>query len=892
MAKSGWTANSISGYGQYSVYIPPSGVTPKTQIFVFSCNPHDYSYGWLSYVKQKQKEHPENIYMVIPSVQDGDTKSVKYFTNDLVNIMNEYNIPSTNINMFSWSNGNKGSSALASSLNGKGYTIGKFVNVFGNFDGKNSNTFFSNFNTGKSSAFPYIYIDDGSNHSSYSGASSTFSTFQKNCNDYIIVKVKNPNNHNFYSADNKYNFVDLFLAGEDLSQSVTITRYVNGVAQTLSYDEFVKIVNTGSIDILYEKYKSLDEFSEFFSGGTGDTLASNLAFVSNSMHGIKSKITSHNDINYTKGSDNEAGVVGAMYASANYYGAVTNVLYGNLSAEADAVYAIANAIYKMDGVASVIAETSLTDAMKGLYSTSNPSVSTELEKLKSATSDLFNTAKNAVMANGRYEEISNILGGKVAEGSVGKISISALESAINSIVPSLNNEVEKAMGLKAGVDEFMSGIGSSNILQGGVWEDVKTNMANYQNLLDCNMKASQFISDTLKTAMGIIVDYMGEDTELDDSKLPELRKQLEELTTKIAEMNAELSRMKSCTKAGPSTTVTDPETGEPKSVPGPDVPCYSESEINAYDTQIKEKETQKEELEKDIKKLEGLAPIVEAAQSIIQSAIDQVKAMYENPVTDANGNQSFVANFNLDLSAYGINSEKDYKKIIDDYYDKLNPKTEPPTTASIPTEAPADEWEGGGPTGPGTPSVPTDAPTNPVTEAPTEEVTETPTEEITEAPTEESTEETTEGATEVVSETPTETPTEVVATPTEAPTSGGHHGGGGGGGSSEKPPKPGVETEPLPIDIPTEVETIPWEIEPEPDTDIYYEPELETEEEIEIEIPPEEIIDVQPKKSNGIKTMGIAAGVGLAIGAAALGAHTIVKNKVDEDEEEDYGYEK
>ena len=139
---------------------------------------------------------------------------------------------------------------------------------------------------------------------------------------------------------------------------------------------------------------------------------------------------------------------------------------------------------------------------------------------------------------------------------------------------------------------------------------------------------------------------------------------------------------------------------------------------------------------------------------------------------------------------------------------------------------------------------------------------------------------------------PTEVETDVPVTPTEAPTSGGHHGGGGGGGSSEKPPKPGVETEPIPIEIPTEIDTIPWEIEPEPDTDIYYEPELETEEEIEIEIPPEEIIDVQPKKSNGIKTMGIAAGLGLAIGAAALGAHTIVKNKVDEDEEEDYGYEK
>ena len=52
------------------------------------------------------------------------------------------------------------------------------------------------------------------------------------------------------------------------------------------------------------------------------------------------------------------------------------------------------------------------------------------------------------MAGGRYEELSGILGTSSSAGSVGKISIGALNSAVNAIVPNLNSEVEKANGLK------------------------------------------------------------------------------------------------------------------------------------------------------------------------------------------------------------------------------------------------------------------------------------------------------------------------------------------------------------------------------------------------------------------------------------------------------------
>ena len=118
--------------------------------------------------------------------------------------------------------------------------------------------------------------------------------------------------------------------------------------------------------------------------------------------------------------------------------------------------------------------------------------------------------------------------------------------------------------------------------------------------------------------------------------------------------------------------------------------------------------------------------------------------------------------------------------------------------------------------------------------------------------------------------------------------------GKGGGGSSKKPKDPVDETPTLPVENPTE--ELPIETEPiieEPSIDEYEEPIIEEptidEYDIDIDIPTE---PEPTKKNNGIKTMGIAAGIGLAVGASALGAHTIIKSREDDDEDADYGYEK
>ena len=90
--------------------------------------------------------------------------------------------------------------------------------------------------------------------------------------------------------------------------------------------------------------------------------------------------------------------------------------------------------------------------------------------------------------------------------------------------------------------------------------------------------------------------------------------------------------------------------------------------------------------------------------------------------------------------------------------------------------------------------------------------------------------------------------------------------------------------------IPEEIKEVPMENEYMGDTDSYME-EVLTQPKI-IEIKEEPIINepVNIDESKNIKTMGVAASIGVALGAVSLGAHSIIKNKDEDKEEEDFGY--
>ncbi len=651
--------------------------------------------------------------------------------------------------------------------------------------------------------------------------------------------------------------------------------------------------------------QSLSAFSHSEEEKGEGTLASNLCFVSDSMEAIATKITSHNDLQHQPGSDSEAAIVGAMYDAANYYGSITNTLYGKLNDEASAVYSIANLIYQMDQAGAYISETELSDGMRGLYGTTGIQIESEIARLEAASQTLLESTKEALVAGGRFDSLTDILGTTISTDNAGIVSKTALNNAIGAIVPTLEDESTRATELFNTVDNFMSGIGEGSLLQGGVWDNVKKNMENYQDLLKINKNASQYLSDTLKTVMGLLVDYLGDDDEIDTTKYNELVTELERLESDLKTAGDKLTEANNCH----DQSAVKNDDGE---IVKPAIICaeiYNTSALQeVYDNAVALRDECKEKKEK----IENLVPLLNTAQQMISDAVTDIKNAYGDPTKFMLGNEN--AEFHLDLSKYeGLDASKDYKKILDDYYAGLKAGEDPaqkpgeqdPAGKTPETEKETEkETSGDDPAGEDPPTSygpPAQDPPTITTEAPSETTTEETTEEATEEKTEEKTEETTEETTVTpITEPITDIQTEPETVPqTEPSTSGGGKKpgkrGGSGGGSEKKPKNPGVETEPSFVEtseVPSEEIIIDDPIE-EPVIEDYSEPIIEVPSEIIIE---DEIVDPLPtpqKKGNGIKTMGIAAGIGLAVGASALGAHTIIKSKEEDDEEDsDYGYEK
>ena len=129
---------------------------------------------------------------------------------------------------------------------------------------------------------------------------------------------------------------------------------VNMTWVRLSEEELREVCSSNYMETLLKKYDNLSDFASHYRTGDNSNLVSNLCFVNDSMNDIKGKINVSDQLNYSKTDSSESAVVGAMYDAVDYYTSVNSKLYANLSAEADAVYTIANAIFQMDQTAALV----------------------------------------------------------------------------------------------------------------------------------------------------------------------------------------------------------------------------------------------------------------------------------------------------------------------------------------------------------------------------------------------------------------------------------------------------------------------------------------------------------------------------------------------------------
>ncbi len=737
----------------------------------------------------------------------------------------------------------------------------------------------------------------------------------------------------------------------------------NGYRVEIGGNTVELLSNTNDASALAKEIKEnggdLSTFAQIYdSSSSGDTLASNLSFVSNAMGDLKSKIVANENFNY-KGGDGEAKVVNAMYNAADYYSNTNNKVFSNLSAEADAIYTIANGIFNMDQAASMVAETSLTDGVKGLFDTSNPEIAEGLAKLNSATQSLIDDA-SALCDASKYEELQGLL--DMGDGNIGKLSVSSLSDAVSKVIPSLQDGVTTAQGLKGSLDEFMSGIGAGNILQGGVWDEVLGDLEAYQNILDASIAASEYIQDVVTTAMGMYIDFFSnankdilsgissagcgdfagaidgvigslsgfhDDEEIDTNN----KGILEEAMSAIEKAREEAEKIfeinEKAYAACPPKWVCD----ECPDGNGGSVACNcrwepTQGECDTWKRLMDEAQAAmntcdalKGVINYQLERIATFIQITEQVTNMISDAIDNIRSVFADPVALMQGNVDFKDKFTLDLSKYGIDDSKDYKQLVDDYIENLKAAKEEAAKEEEgedkdkdkdkgdenPAETPADTTNAAGNTSSGSsgdtsggPSSPTQqtTPTPTPTQTPTPTPTPSPTQTITETKPEKKKEESTKQEEKKEQTTspskqedkPTDTPPTDDKTSTvdatgktviQQPDS---RGGNIVRMGADTTPKATLEEEvvgDVVVDNPILEDTV---------LNDFSEKAIE-EPLIETPVTPAEIEQVSTNNDKSIKTMGISAAIGLAVGAAALGAHSIIKSKDDEDVE-NYDFDK
>lgn len=371
------------------------------------------------------------------------------------------------------------------------------------------------------------------------------------------------------------------------------------------------------------------------------TIASNLYDVYRGMDEINSTIQNTSSIfklenqSYAEGT---SSIPKDLSTSVNALYSISQNLLTSLSGDAQSICNIAKYLYDMD--ADLCANTStVSTEIADLYSKAMPTVENELSKI---TVDL-NKIDTSVFAT------------KFTEGNAGRASSSEIIAETSKLVASLDLEIDDASKTATAIRNFASTIGTGNIV-GEMWNKVADTLNNYSHLMDLRKDSAVMLQEALKIAAALIIDYIGDDGELDDSKIPELeqeitncKSQIDSLTQKI---NAEHEVCETIYDEYKNITYSNCHLEY----------LYSASKRSAWQKEINEYNDKIDELNKEIEKLKGLAEIINQAQEIINAAIESIKDGYGQITGEVASTK--LNNFNYSLN--GI----DFKSIAGDTFDK------------------------------------------------------------------------------------------------------------------------------------------------------------------------------------------------------------------------------
>jgi len=175
----------------------------------------------------------------------------------------------------------------------------------------------------------------------------------------------------------------------------------------------------------------------------------------------------------------------------------------------------------------------------------------------------------------------------------------------NSIL-TISNDSSKIKNSQVTLQEF---IDNNSTLQGVHWDLLRNKMSKYNYLLSGRAQLAETVTNAIKKAVKLLLDYLGDDLYLDNSQLEELDELKMRITRIIANLESQINSMIT------HTYMLDDGTEETRRIHK-----YSADLRNNFKERIEEYKLQLREVDRLIAKIEGLAGIYAQANSIIDEA--------------------------------------------------------------------------------------------------------------------------------------------------------------------------------------------------------------------------------------------------------------------------------
>jgi hypothetical protein len=206
-----------------------------------------------------------------------------------------------------------------------------------------------------------------------------------------------------------------------------------------------------------------------------------------------------------------------------------------------------------------------------------------------------------------------------------KVCMEDLDNGMaDSTFKNLKNDNSESTKLKDSISEFTS---DKERLKGEQWDTVKKKINEFQPLLEERGKVADKLIEAIKSAIGVLKEYLGDDQMLDTSQLEDYKEEKRKVEQTISDLKAKL--LETVTEevddgAGGTETITKPK--------------YNADDINK---QIAAAEETLKELDRIIKKIEGLDAVYEKAMGIIEEAAAEI-AKFQTNVEQVKPSGKFV----------------------------------------------------------------------------------------------------------------------------------------------------------------------------------------------------------------------------------------------------------